>query len=291
MPIFKKPSQCFAEAGKYDDHGWGEVMTSWDDSIRERRAGFTLIELLVVIGILGLLIGLAMPAVQQAREASRRTQCRNNLKNQATALHMFHDAKSHFPAGNYGIDDLHHSWSLHILPYLEQNNLYERFQLKKAWNEGENLAAAKTVLPVFRCPTSAWKHEGDTDYCGIMGSGATGAGWDTALSNGILVVKRDTTQPFIKLSDVTDGTSQTILVAESADRLPEEHGNWADGLGTIYCDGEINHERGNLYCHHVGGAFTAFADGSVSFLASTADDYVIGALCTRNEQEIVERTF
>ena len=102
----------------------------------KRRGGFTLIELLVVIAIIAVLIALLLPAVQQAREAARRTQCRNNLKQIGLALHNYNDAHSALPSGsivllngagtNYG----GHGWTWHasILPYIDQGNLYAGIQ-------------------------------------------------------------------------------------------------------------------------------------------------------------------
>jgi prepilin-type N-terminal cleavage/methylation domain-containing protein/prepilin-type processing-associated H-X9-DG protein len=99
---------------------------------RRRRWGFTLVELLVVIAIIGLLIALLLPAVQSAREAARRSQCKNNLKQIALALHNFHDANKEFPPGN--ITDgrccgtqSHGNWAIYILPYLEQQALFEQY--------------------------------------------------------------------------------------------------------------------------------------------------------------------
>lgn len=95
-----------------------------------RNAGFTLIELLVVIAIIAILIALLLPAVQQAREAARRTQCKNNLKQLGLALHNYHDTHSVFPPGLLGrctTPDLNASGLVMLLPYIEQNNLYSQF--------------------------------------------------------------------------------------------------------------------------------------------------------------------
>lgn len=95
---------------------------------KQVRKGFTLIELLVVIAIIAVLIALLLPAVQQAREAARRTQCKNNLKQIGLALHNFHDTFLHFPVGEYNDDHNNWGWIPYILPYMDQSNLYTALQ-------------------------------------------------------------------------------------------------------------------------------------------------------------------
>lgn len=144
---------------------------------RRRRVGFTLIELLVVIAIIAILIALLLPAVQQAREAARRTQCRNNLKQLGLALHNYHDVHSRFPPGFVSqfdvntIDDITSSepgmfaWGALILPYVEQGNLYESLDPGGQFTLDQKLAdpttfpnfkaALQTPLSVFRCPSDS----------------------------------------------------------------------------------------------------------------------------------------
>ncbi len=271
----------------------GEISTANPHRRDLFNAGFTLVELLVVIAITGVLIALLLPAVQYCRESARRATCSNNLKNQAVALHLFHDANKSFPAGNSAVRGLDHSWSIYALPYMEQGNVFDQIDLKKPWNdEGGNYAATRVVLPIFRCPSSIWEEEGDSDYTGIMGSGAAGADWDTALRNGVLVTVWEPGGLPVRFGDITDGTSSTLLVVECADRPQGSHGNWGDGLGgSIYCDGAVNQAYGDVFSHHAGGSFAAYADGGVTFLPSTVEKSVVGALCTRNEKELVVREF
>ena len=140
------------------------------------RRGFTLIELLVVIAIIAILIALLLPAVQQAREAARRTQCKNNLKQIGLALHNYHDTHNQFPAscvnpGSYLANAggfvpagmiRNHTGYLFLLPMLEQSNLYNQINFslptgKADWNGvgggGEQAVLAKVKIPAFECPS------------------------------------------------------------------------------------------------------------------------------------------
>src|SRR5690554_5619769 len=129
-----------------------------DNPMRFARNGFTLVELLVVIAIIGVLVGLLLPAVQAAREAARRMQCSNHLKQIALACHNYQSSFGHFPpsaivdlsvtsTGNNG------SWGVHgrILPYLEQGNLYEQVDLSLAWDHQMSIDAMK--IPTYACPS------------------------------------------------------------------------------------------------------------------------------------------
>ncbi len=119
------------------------------------RRGFTLIELLVVIGIIALLLALLLPAVHQAREAARRTKCRNNLKQIALALHNYEETNRLFPPGS--VFSAEGSWSVHgrLLPYLEQGNAYRLIRLELLWHDPANLMTGiqKQFIPSYSCPS------------------------------------------------------------------------------------------------------------------------------------------
>lgn len=133
-----------------------------------RKFGFTLIELLVVIAIISLLIALLLPAVQQAREAARRTGCRNNLKQVGLALHSYHDTFRKFPRGGFGgalntpasweTENARRcrflSWGTAILPYVDQAPLYAQWDHGRWYLQPENQNLARTILPVYLCPSS-----------------------------------------------------------------------------------------------------------------------------------------
>jgi len=122
-----------------------------------RRSAFTLIELLVVIAIIAILIALLLPAVQQAREAARRTQCRNNLKQLGLAMHNYHDVYLMFPLGTSVEYRMYSYWAnalTYMLPYIEKENLQNLYDLNKHW-EQQSPTVAKSIISTFSCPSSA----------------------------------------------------------------------------------------------------------------------------------------
>jgi prepilin-type N-terminal cleavage/methylation domain-containing protein/prepilin-type processing-associated H-X9-DG protein len=211
----------------------------------KRRKGFTLIELLVVIAIIAMLIALLLPAVQQAREAGRRTQCSNNLRQLGLALHNYHDALKTFPpnltpggtAYNYAKGD----WGVlaHLNPYLEQTNVYNLMNLNLptyqydattmsyvfAAGDPNTQQAVKTVVQTFLCPSDIGKPIdggygitlfGPTNYCATQGSGIDTIGNDPNQMGSPLnadgIFYADSR---VRVQDITDGTSNTAMFSES----------------------------------------------------------------------------
>lgn len=120
------------------------------------RRAFTLVELLVVIAIIGILMSLLLPAVQAVRESARRTQCKNNIRQVALALHMFHDSNERLPAGWIGdsVDNLPGwGWATKALPFMEQTNLYDTIQFQLAIDDPSNADVVTAVIPTFLCPS------------------------------------------------------------------------------------------------------------------------------------------
>src|SRR4051812_16337754 len=124
-----------------------------------RRRGFTLIELLVVIAIIGVLIALLLPAVQAAREAARRMQCTNNLKQVGLALHNYHDVWGRFPMGSVQVDSPNGSYRRpflsSLLPFLEQRNLFDSYNYDLSFQVDQNETTRTSIVAVFACPSDS----------------------------------------------------------------------------------------------------------------------------------------
>ena len=183
-----------------------------------RTRGFTLIELLVVIAIIAVLIALLLPAVQQAREAARRTQCKNNLKQIGLAIHNYESSLQVFPPGRLGFPMVF-SVQAHILPYLESAGLYNLLDFNTAPNFGtpstpmkQNEIAARTKIAAYLCPSDFGQVPGSdfgpTNYVASAGSG-TGIANSINTGDGVMFSRSS-----VRFRDVTDGMSSTACFAE-----------------------------------------------------------------------------
>ena len=196
--------------------------------MKKNKRGFTLIELLVVIAIIAILIALLLPAVQQAREAARRTQCKNNLKQIGLALHNYHDVHLTFPPTQIFVDKIsntprNHTWIAMILPYFDQAPLYSQINFSEPmWDEatgqfqktsdGKDIVAV--VLKQMQCPSDPG-FNGNVSPHGVSQTNYAGAnGWDWHPRaqhpvNGVFMNGGNT-----RMRDITKGTSNTIMVGE-----------------------------------------------------------------------------
>jgi prepilin-type N-terminal cleavage/methylation domain-containing protein/prepilin-type processing-associated H-X9-DG protein len=275
---------------------------------RHPIAGFTLVELLVVIAITGLLVALLLPAVQASREAARRAQCANNLRQIGVGLLTYHDAFEVFPRGGWPPASANISWTSAILPQLEEGNLYLRLNRDVRYNDASNLAAGQTTLSVMLCPSSQresfFRPSPDplpppdnryarTDYTAIDGErGLRAVSATNDPERGVLIYKRN-----IPISAITDGTSQTILVGEAPEGI---HSLWISvrnlaeqsapiNAPAVFARNYVFYDFGQIISsYHPGGAQALFADGSVRFLPETMDDRTLAALCSRAGGEVID---
>lgn len=257
-----------------------------------KKQAFTLVELLVVIAIIGVLIALLLPAVQQAREAARKVQCRNNLKQSILAIHNYHDTFLEMPS--YRRDNAFWGWAAQLLPFIEEDNLSEAVGVQEntfpqavdgtAGTAATNALA--TVISGWRCPSSTapevYEHDG-VEYGVISYAASRGygqAGWDSDAAANTGAVNREG----LKFSAITDGLSNTFAIGEASARSggwvpgPRGWAFWAGTPGNSYLERQNTLSRCvsfpmNATAHwgftsqHTEGAYFAFCDGSVQFIS------------------------
>lgn len=326
------------------------------------RSGFTLVELLVVIAIIGVLIALLLPAVQQAREAARRMQCSNNLKQLGLALHNFESTHKVLPIGN--IRD--HNWKVDILPFIEQNTLYDQLDLSASNSQAfdgryfvGNQILWDATVEGLHCPSSPFAKRNPTIYSGIAPNwaemhdyvGISGAYPDpqnrvevctqvdavqtgTYCENGTFLMFDPN-----KLANLTDGTSNTFVVAEQSGQVDGVEksanclGGWSgyrtntvrtDSGSTVWTEStqlsDINYSSGYtcgtatfrypinsawrsgspsganatydvntiLNSYHPGGIEVLVGDGSVTFVAETANMEMLRRAFTADDGLVID---
>jgi len=289
-----------------------------------RRAAFTLIELLVVIAIIGVLIALLLPAVQSAREAARRTQCVNNLKQLGLAMHNYHDTYGILPG--VAIEGAAAPY-VAILPFIEQLNYADTYNFDLTWDREENLTVTTAVIDLYTCPSNP--DQGEPAINGFQTSDYTVI---RSATNWIDHKAMFEWGKSVRFSAAKDGLSNSALQYETAGRAnwyvynevnpggaPWDYFGWApwgtrteawagDANGgwwfpvalNIEPDGNLNivwfagsevinvsNWYGAPYSFHPGGTNLGMADGSVRFLKDTTSLEVLSALSSRNGGEIV----
>jgi prepilin-type N-terminal cleavage/methylation domain-containing protein len=272
-----------------------------------RRPAFTLIELLVVIAIIAILIGLLLPAIQKVREASDRSTCQNNLKQLSLGLNAYHDSYKQFPAGfnRFQTTKYGWAWGAYVLPYIEQTNVFNACDTPNA-NPVDKGAAIRTVIATFRCPSDTatefnnrkWTWEdgvtaptpkvepATANYVAMAGSTRQGH-----TNNGIFFRGSK-----IRMADIKDGTSNTILLSERATAV----GTLNYGAAVWAATAEADHDKDSYYdvlcqtsrpvnwtgtnesdyrhsviaSQHPGVAGVAMADGSVRTISENIESAV-----------------
>ena len=221
---------------------------------------------LVMFCGIGMLTALLLPAVQQAREAARRTQCKNNLKQIGLAMHNYHDTFQLFPAahlnGLQGEPKL--SWRVSVLPYLGEAGKYNAYQFNDTWDSPLNSRLLNPMPLVYGCPSHSTPGSTSTAYATITGS-------NTVLGDGKCV----------SLREITDGTSNTVMVVEACElNIPWMKPQDIDAA-TVQGVGDPN----GASSKHIGGTHVLLADGSVRFVSNNINPKNYQALITRNGGE------
>ncbi len=308
---------------------------------RPNRRGFTLIELLVVIAIIAILIGLLLPAVQKVREAAARMKCANNLKQIGLAFMNYESAYQKFPEGD--IKKIPYTSALAVvLPYIEQGNVANLYNFKANWDDTSNLTVIQQQIKTFQCPSVPNANRLDTSPMAPSNQTYPRATTDyscvNAIKSGIpqncfgVPAGTPNTDPRVigvmnavapsTIASITDGTSNTIMIAEGAGR-PDyyasgpklvspassgcsacKEGGWADPNNAFSVDGSYPDGTpgsgttpgpcalncsGNseVFAFHTSVANVVFADGSVRSLSNSITVCTLGALVTKAGGEVI----
>ena len=219
---------------------------------------------LAMLGLFGFAFYMMMPSLGPHPEGTRRTLCRNNLKQIGLALHSYHDVYGTFPPAY--ISDEHgrplHSWRVLILPYVDQQELYDQYKFDEPWDGPHNISLLEKMPPLYRCPSHEDAEAAMTDYAAVVG--------DACVMRGTITVT---------VREITDGMTNTIVIGEAAGARIR----WTEprdvSFGAFTRLGDVqsfNSEHGS-----VSGAFALHADGWVQFLSEDVPAETLKSMFTR----------
>lgn len=224
----------------------------------------------------GILVALLLPAVSAAREAARRSQCTNNLKQIVLAMHNYHDTYKCLPPAYLADKNGKpmHSWRVLLLPYLEEQSLYEQYRFDEPWDSPNNRMLASRMPSVFRCPSDTNANAATTtNYVVITGPKTVFEG------------AKSTT-----FGDIKDGLSNTLVVLE----VPGTSANWMEPrdttmeeLSLAMMTASLARQRSASASLHPGGSNAAFCDGSVRFIADSIDPETLRLLIEKGDGQAV----
>ncbi len=290
LPSFRwRPSNTLAKASRYEF----------------RSLGFTLVELLVVIAIIGVLVGLALPAMQNMRELSRRSACQQNLTQLSLALSSYSLRDTHYPSGTTNptgpIESepvgFHHNWISAILPQLDAQIVFEAIDQSASVYADSNAEVRSLAIPVLRCPSQSGMRENTTSYAGVHSSKETPIDED---NDGVLFLNVPVSD-----DDISDGLAYTAFVGEKLSRFEEDLG-WISGTRSSLrntghsINAEMRRIRGpqgieqevsstyvgGIVSDHPGGAHILLGSGNYRFCASSMDLEVLAQMGSRSDGEL-----
>ena len=286
---------------------------------RPNRSAFSVIELLVVVAILGMLIAMLLPAVQQVRESARRAQCLNKLRQIGLAALNYESANDNLPPPSYGdieVEEVGSTFVL-LLPYTEEKSRFVKLDLERAINAEPNFELTSNRLDLYLCPSMKYsRYDNEGSYIISFSSRYLGSGSEDIQADGAFKrpVPGGVSKYDLGIEDIHDGTSNTFFFGEIDNSVPwtDFSGNpssifdgysWASGYwfnARGHAEGVFNLKRPTpeqYFIHHrtfrsdhPGGVNFCFIDGSTNFTTDQTDQEVLYSLITRSGREDLSRS-